>query len=217
MLTFAGVPKDLLPALPKFEKALPTVYTPEQIKGIRKVADDYMTLVIDLGLMCGLREQEMQFLIWPDLDLTGKVLRVTGKPELGFLVKDSEQREVPIPDELATALEARKKVSKGRLVLGVGKDQKNPNTHLLRQLKRLAKRAELTCGACGCEESGECKEWTLHKLRRTYATTLLRNQVDLRTVQSLMGHSDLESTLRYLRPASGNGLQAAVNAIAWAG
>ena len=58
-------------------------------------------------------------------------------------------------------------------------------------------------------------QWTLHKLRRTYATTLLRNGVDLRTVQRFMGHSDMNSTMRYLRPASSKETQAAVNAIKW--
>ena len=46
----------------------------------------------------------------------------------------------------------------------------------------------------------ECELWFLHKFRSTYATTLLRNGVDIRTVQKLMGHSDLGSTMRYLRP-----------------
>lgn len=130
-------------------------------------------------------------------------------------MKDSEQRLLPVPDALLEELKARQESSKGRLVLGVGKDDKNPNTHLLRALKRLAKRAELNCGMCGCEESGDCKDFTLHRLRRTYATNTLRGGVDLRTVQHLMGHADLESTLRYLQPASGLGLQAAVNAIQW--
>jgi integrase len=34
-------------------------------------------------------------------------------------------------------------------------------------------------------------------------------------VQKLMGHSDLESTMRYLRPAEDAELQSKVNAMAW--
>ncbi|MGD0113882.1 MAG: site-specific integrase [Armatimonadota bacterium] len=37
-----------------------------------------------------------------------------------------------------------------------------------------------------------------HALRRTFATHLIRNGVDIRTVQELMGHSDLETTAKYL-------------------
>ncbi len=35
-------------------------------------------------------------------------------------------------------------------------------------------------------------------LRRTFATHLIRNGVHIRTVQELMGHSDLETTAKYL-------------------
>jgi site-specific recombinase XerD len=37
--------------------------------------------------------------------------------------------------------------------------------------------------------------------------------VDLRTVQQWMGHSDLESTLRYLKPNRGGAVREKVNAI----
>lgn len=40
----------------------------------------------------------------------------------------------------------------------------------------------------------------LHKFRATFATTALRKGNDLTTVQHWIGHSDLASTMRYLRP-----------------
>jgi site-specific recombinase XerD len=39
----------------------------------------------------------------------------------------------------------------------------------------------------------------LRGFRCTYCTTLLRSGMDLRTVQSLMGHHGIQSTMRYLR------------------
>jgi site-specific recombinase XerD len=48
----------------------------------------------------------------------------------------------------------------------------------------------------------------LHKFRATYATTCLRYGVDLRALQTWMGHSDLASTMRYLPAASGPGVRA---------
>ena len=206
-----------MPSKPKYEKQLPTVYDAEELGSLMKAADGYMRLVIELGLKCGLREQEMVYLEWGDIEWNEKILRVQGKPSWGFKVKDSEQRDIPIPDDLLEHLKAWKEShGTGKLVLGT--DSKTPNTHLLRQLKRLANRAELNCKVCnGCTgTTKECEDWTLHKLRRTYATTLLRNGVDLRTVQHFMGHADIESTMRYLRPAGTKETRQTINAIQFA-
>lgn len=213
---FAGIDVAIMPQKPKYEKELPTVYTAEQVSALLGKADAYMTLVIGLGMKCGLRELEMVYLEWPDIHWADKVLRVQGKLHWKFKVKDSEQRDVPIPDDLLALLKAwHAKHKQTRLVLGTKKDR--PNMHMLRQLKRLVNRAELNCGACdGCTTHiKECQDWTLHKLRRTYATTLLRNGIDLRTVQHFMGHADLASTMRYLRPASTSETQSRINAINW--
>ena len=62
----------------------------------------------------------------------------------------------------------------------------------------------------------ECENWYLHKFRSTYCTKMHRNpDIDVRTLQALMGHSDLASTLRYLRPAENVQTQAAVNRMKW--
>lgn len=217
-LKFSGIGvKAVMPEKPKYEKTLPTIYEPQEIGSLLKAAqanaDEYMVLIIKLGLACGLREMEIVHIEWADIHWTDKVLRVQGKPAWGFKVKDSEQRDVPIPDDLLAHLRMwQTGHAKKRLVFGTKKD--HPNSHLLRQLKRLVNRAGLNCGNCeGCKNENECRNWTLHKLRRTYATTLLRNGIDLRTVQHFMGHADLSSTMRYLRPADSRATQAAISKI----
>jgi site-specific recombinase XerD len=37
-----------------------------------------------------------------------------------------------------------------------------------------------------------------HKFRTTFATHMLQRGVDIRTVQELMGHSNIQTTMRYL-------------------
>jgi len=41
----------------------------------------------------------------------------------------------------------------------------------------------------------------LHKYRSTFASWALWAGVDLRTAQQWLGHSDIESTMRYLKPS----------------
>ncbi|MDR3725387.1 MAG: tyrosine-type recombinase/integrase [Terracidiphilus sp.] len=74
-LLFAGASKDIFPPKPKYEKKLPTTYTEDQISSILGAADPYMTLVIKLAHRCGLREQEIVYLTWADVDFKAKTIR----------------------------------------------------------------------------------------------------------------------------------------------
>jgi site-specific recombinase XerD len=76
----------------------------------------------------------------------------------------------------------------------------NPQHNFLTVLKAVAKRAELDPGDC----------W-LHKFRATFAKWHLWSGVDLRTVQQWLGHSDLESTMRYLKPSREEKVRLKVN------
>jgi integrase len=210
--------KSILPPAPKYELALPTVYNKDHLSTLLGQAevekDQKLLMLIKVAGQTGLREQELQHIEWSDIDWQESSLRVRGKSKYGFRVKDSEQRDVPIPDDLLTALRQWKEQRDGKaLVLGTDSDK--PDSKMLRSIKRLAKRAGMNCGYCdGCKSANsECREFTLHKFRRTYCTSLLRAGLDLRTVQSFMGHADMESTMRYLRPASGSEIRERLNAV----
>ena len=77
-----------------------------------------------------------------------------------------------------------------------------PKTDFLDGLKTVAKRAKLK----------EAAFW-LHKFRATFATWSLWAGVDLRTVQQWLGHSDMESTMRYLKPSRSEQVREKVNEI----
>ncbi len=215
-LRFAGIDKTILPPGPKYEETLPTIYTSDEISTILAEAGPYMKMAILLALKCGLRDQELMHLEFSDINFTEKTLRVQGKPQWNFRVKTHEQRFVPVPDDVLDKLKAWKEKRDGKsLVLGT--KNSNPNTKLLFMLKTLARRAKMNCGRCkGCKSKRrECESFTLHKFRRTYITTLLRNGIDLRTVQAYAGHKDIASTMRYLRPASAKEAQGKLNAVVW--
>jgi integrase len=208
------VDTSFLPPKPKYEETEPEIYTPGELKTILEAADDYMGIVIRMALMLGLREQEIMYAEWTDIDWHYATFRVQGKPNLGFAVKDSAQRQIPIPDALLQMLTEWQKL-RPETTLIVGNDKGQPEGHLLRKLKHLAHRAGLNCGVCaGCLKNSECEQWFLHKFRATFCTLMLR-EADPATVMELAGHSNIETTMRYLAPASGEEMQAHANAIQW--
>jgi len=77
-----------------------------------------------------------------------------------------------------------------------------PKLDFLDCLKAVAERAKLP----------EERFW-LHKFRATFATWSLWAGVDLRTVQQWLGHSDMESTMRYLKPSRSQQVREKVNEI----
>jgi integrase/recombinase XerD len=78
----------------------------------------------------------------------------------------------------------------------------NPKLDFLDCLKAVAARAKL-----------EQDNFWLHKFRATFATRCLWAGVDLRTVQQWLGHSDMESTMRYLKPSRSQQVHEKVNEI----
>lgn len=205
-----------MPPVPRFEEKLPTVYSSEQTEALLPAADLYMRICDLLGLECGLRDKQLMHLEFTDINWGDKTLRVQANKQWKFCPRTWEQRDIPIPDDFLIELKAWKDCREGHALM-LGTKNRTPNTKLLRTLKRLAHREGLNCGRCdGClKKDNECREFTLHRWRRTYLTTLLRNGIDIRTVPACAGHKDLASTMRYLTPATGVQAQAKLNAVQW--
>jgi len=208
--------KGLAPYAPKYEEPLPEIYSKAELKAFfGTINDEHLSLVFELLLKTGMRDQEAIHLRWSNIAFDRGVLRVRSNPEWDFKVKDSDQRDIPVPVDLLDRLKAyRETHSGGKLVAGTASG--SPDTKLLRKLKRLVKRAGLNCGECkACVEREECEHWYLHKFRATYITALLRSGMDIRTVMKLSGHADLASVMRYLSPADDAEVQNHVAEIAW--
>lgn len=198
---------------PRFVQTEPEVYSPEQIQKLLSSCDDFRRTLFQFFWMTGFREQEVQHVTWNDVDFTAQVVRVVAKRD--WRPKTWEEREVPMPDKLSQSLQQHRRLLKTNTVYVFPTSTGKVCHHFLDMLKKAALEAGLNCGLCDngtaiCAVSPVCETWYLHKFRATFATMLLQN-TDLPTVQRYLGHKDLASTMRYLKPARGSTARAKVN------
>jgi len=174
--------------LPEAVHFLPKVYTEEQQSRFLVACDSWERTLFSTFLFTGLREQEVMYLFWKDLNPKLRTVRVLSKPDLKFYPKRWEEREVPVPAELAELLERHPVSIDSPFVFPSPTGNREQN--FLRRCKLIAERAGL-----------DPEEFDLKTFRSTYATSMLRRGFDVRTVQHWMGHKSLETTMRYLAPA----------------
>jgi integrase len=134
--------------------------------------------------------------------LKHSIVRVTHKPDRAWTLKAYKEREIPIPSNLVESLTAWKSKARKGCNLVFPTAGCNPKMNFLDDLKAVAERAKL-----------DKDRFWLHKFRATFATRCLWAGVDLRTVQQGLGHSDMESTMRYLKPSRSETVRQKVNEI----
>src|ERR1700728_194988 len=186
---------------PRYTEEEPETYEDEELDTLFAACDDEERMWFEFFLMTGMREQEAMYTYWSDLNVAHATVRVTHKPDRGWEPKAYKEREIPIPAKLVKSLQGWKAKANKACPLIFPSSGCNVKMNFLDDLKAVAERAKLD----------EDNFW-LHKFRATFATRHLQSGIDLRTVQSWLGHSDLESTLRYLKPARGAGVSARVDA-----
>ena len=199
---------------PKFVDEEPEVYEREELDRFFASCDDGERLWFEFFLMTGMREQEVMHTYWKDIKFSDSVVRVSYKPDLGWSPKAYKEREIPVPAKLVRSLKKLQAKSNSCPVVFPTSGCK-PKRDFLDCCKIIAKRAKLNCGQCdGCRGRAKwCEHWFLHKFRATFATWSLWAGVDLRTVQQWLGHSDMESTMRYLKPSRTQAVRDKVNEI----
>jgi integrase len=220
-LDYKGMPKP-----PRFTKTIPEIYTADEMTAFfgAITEDDFkLKVMFAVYLQTGIREREEMHLEWSNIKHGTKVLQLRSKPKYRFKMKDHEERDLPLSDDLLEMLDKYRVDYPAQSPLIFGKDERGgkpgdkPDGHMLRTLKNLVLRLGLNCKACeGClGTSGECEEWYLHKFRATYCTQMWRQTHDIIAVMKMMGHANVETTMSYIRPAEGEIVQSAVNQIKW--
>lgn len=161
------------------------VLSPAQQKKLLEAVTDPMAKVfVALGLYCGLRREESLGLMWSDI----KGRKLTVNRAVTFLKNQQDpnhelkskaaHRTLPIPKPLAEILEAAP--HKGLYVIVPPRGGEMTLISYRRMWAHVTKSVNFNVHS--------------HMLRHTYATSLYRAGIDLKTAQYLLGHSDIKMT-----------------------
>ncbi len=135
--------------------------------------------LIVIGLATGLRRSELFNLEKRHVDLNLKLVNVLDG-------KGGKARSVPIDpkDEAYSILERRKREGKSDYII--------PNPKTGRPYICVTKSLDQAC------ELAEIERITLHWLRHTFGTWHIMAGTDVRTLQGLMGHESIDTTMIYI-------------------
>jgi integrase/recombinase XerD len=175
---------------PRYTEEEPEIYEQPELDQLFNSCNSEERVWWNFFLMTGEREQEAMYTYWTDINLNAAIVRVTHKPDRGWTPKAYKEREIPIADKLVKILREWKAKSDKTCDLVFPTAGCKPKLDFLDCLKRCAERAKLD----------KDKFW-LHKFRATFATWCLWKGTDFPTVQNWLGHKDVESTMRYVKPS----------------
>lgn len=176
---------------PKSAHHLPQVLSATEIQALLNVPDTHKKLgvrdrtLLEVMYATGLRVSEVANLKLDDLRLEMGLITTIGKGD--------KQRIIPIGDVAIHWLEDYLDGARQILLKGRTSDYVFLNNHgnqmtrqgIWKNLKAMVRKAGIT------------KDVTPHTIRHSFATTLLENGADLRTVQELLGHADISTTQIY--------------------
>jgi len=177
---------------PKQEKRLPKYLEVEQINKLLATPDTNTFLgardraMLEVLFSTGVRVSELVDLNFTDLDFTGQVIRVRGKGK--------KQRTTPIgPTAIAAIrryIELRRADARSarfdQEALFVNKHGQRLSTRSVRR------KLDKYLSECGLDPN-----ISPHTLRHSFATHMLNNGADLRSVQELLGHQSISTTQVY--------------------
>ena len=175
---------------PKYEKKLPLFFSEEEVAQLLKIPDtaDKFGLrnraILELLYSSGLRLSELADLQLSDIDLKRGLLRVIGKGNKERMVPVGEPAIQAIREYLPARAELQTPRSSNKLFLtrsGKDFDHRQLYTILDKYFAVIAQK----------------KGYSPHTLRHSFATHLLARGADLRAVQEMLGHANLETTATY--------------------
>jgi integrase/recombinase XerD len=166
---------------PRVPKKLPVVLSPEEVAQFFAAVDNLKhRAILMTAYAAGLRLSEVVGLRVADIDSRRMVLRVRQG-------KGRKDRDVMLSPRLLTVLRRYWQAVRPRDYLFPGARPDRPISP--RSVQKVCQAALIV--------SGLRKRVSMHALRHSFATHLLEAGTDLRTIQILLGHNHLSTTMRY--------------------
>jgi len=187
------------------------LYDPTEVDAMIAAAGRLWGPMIYVAYTTAMRKGEALNLTWADVDFDAKAVKVKPKAGSGLLAwspKDHEARVLPLTDDAARWLQR----------LYVASDKNCPYVFIppdryrylvehgdreIARLNNFDRTFARICSRAGVVADG------FHSLRKSCITRWLESGVRPHVVQSLAGHADIQTTMRYYSKVRGAGIESA--------
>ena len=177
--------REFLP-YPHDRRRLPTVLSREEVARLIDAAGTLFRRTLLMTLYAtGMRRSELARLKVSDIDSQRMIIRVVEG-------KGGKDRDLPLSPSLLETLREYWRWRKPKTYLFPSRDPRRGPEQPISD-----KTVWIACSEAA-RRAGIRKRVTPHTLRHSWATHLLEAGTDLRTIQVLLGHGDLETTAQYL-------------------
>ena len=145
----------------------------------KKIIQPYLYLkpIIITALQTGMRRGEIFNLKWSNIDFEYGIIELLD-------TKPGKARKIPLSKTLENLLNSIEKLSE---YVFVNPQTNQPYVNLKHSFTSLIKNAKI-------------EDFRFHDLRHTVATRLVEKGIDLLVVKEILGHSNIETTMRYAHP-----------------
>ena len=138
--------------------------------------ESHIRPIVITGIFTGLRWGSVLKLRWNEIDLTNSIITLT--------TSKNEELVYPLPEPVKEEILQIKR--NGRPYVFFNPETGRPWRNLRKAFSRAKVKAKIT------------RPFRFHDLRHSFASNLVMNGQDLKTVQELLGHRSLVTTLRYV-------------------
>jgi site-specific recombinase XerD len=171
------------PMLPESQKVHTFLDPAEAKKFIKHFSYDMAMKRTCFGILTGMRPKELAYCALSDINMRMKTVKISSKPP-DFIIKTKQERVIPLSD---SALDIIKELDKkySKRPKWVFSTSEKPVLSIRKSIDTARKKASIK------------RKITPNMLRHTFVTWLIIEGADIKSVQELAGHSDIQTTMRY--------------------